>query len=306
MYLLLFCQQFLNGLQLGVMLFLMASGLTLVFGIMDLINLAHGSLFMVGAYLCATVFQQTGSFLLGLLAALLGAGIVGIAVEVIALRTLYRRDHLDQVLATFGLILFFNELTKIVWGPRALFLDVPEALSGTIEIIPGAPYPAFRLAIIAVGIVIAIFLYLMITRTRLGMLIRASATNREMIGALGVNVKLLYTLVFGLGALLAGLAGAMAGPLIAVEVGMGEDILILTFVVIVIGGIGSIRGALVGSILVGLLDTLGRAFLPAMFKLFMEPAMADGVGASLASMTIYIMMALVLAFKPRGLLLSHG
>jgi branched-chain amino acid transport system permease protein len=288
------------------MLFLMASGLTLVFGIMDLINLAHGSLFMVGAYLCATVFQQTGSFLLGLLAALLGAGIVGIAVEVIALRTLYRRDHLDQVLATFGLILFFNELTKIVWGPRALFLDVPAALSGTIEIIPGAPYPAFRLAIIAVGIAIAIFLYFMITRTRLGMLIRASATNREMIGALGINVKLLYTLVFGLGALLAGLAGAMAGPLIAVEVGMGEDILILTFVVIVIGGIGSIRGALVGSILVGLIDTLGRAFLPAMFKLFMEPAMADGVGASLASMTIYIMMALVLAFKPRGLLLTHG
>lgn len=288
------------------MLFLMASGMTLVFGIMNLINLAHGSLFMVGAYLCATVFQQTGSFLLGLLAALVGTGIVGIAVEVIALRTLYRRDHLDQVLATFGLILFFNELIKIVWGPRALFLDVPAALSGTIEIIPGAPYPAFRLAIIAVGIVIAILLYLLITRTRLGMLIRASSTNREMVGALGVNVKLLYTLVFGLGALLAGLAGAMAGPLIAVEVGMGEDILILTFVVIVIGGIGSIRGALVGSILVGLIDTLGRAFLPTLFKLFMEPATADGVGASLASMTIYILMALVLAWKPRGLLLAHG
>ena len=288
------------------MLFLMASGMTLVFGIMDLINLAHGSLFMVGAYLCATVFQQTGSFLLGLLAALVGTGIVGIVVEVIALRTLYRRDHLDQVLATFGLILFFNELIKIVWGPRALFLDVPAALSGTIEIIPGAPYPAFRLAIIAVGIVIAIFLYLLITRTRLGMLIRASSTNREMVGALGVNVKLLYTLVFGLGALLAGLAGAMAGPLIAVEVGMGEDILILTFVVIVIGGIGSIRGALVGAILVGLIDTLGRAFLPTLFKLFMEPATADGVGASLASMAIYILMALVLALKPRGLLSPHG
>ncbi|UCD33753.1 MAG: branched-chain amino acid ABC transporter permease [Desulfobacterales bacterium] len=306
MYWLLFCQQFLNGLQSGVMLFLMASGMTLIFGIMDLINLAHGSLFMVGAYLCATVFQQTGSFLLGLLAALVGAGIVGILVEVIALRTLYARDHLDQVLATFGLILFFNELTKIVWGPRALFLDVPLSLSGTIEIVPGSPYPAFRLAIIAVGIVIAILLYLMITRTRLGMLIRASSTNREMVGSLGVNVKLLYTLVFGLGALLAGLAGAMAGPLLAVEVGMGEDILILTFVVIVIGGIGSIRGALVGAILVGLIDTLGRAFLPALFKLFMEPAAADGVGASLASMSIYILMALVLAWKPRGLLPAHG
>jgi branched-chain amino acid transport system permease protein len=306
MYFLLFCQQFLNGLQFGVMLFLMASGLTLVFGIMDLINLAHGSLFMIGAYLCATVFQKTGSFLLGLLVAIPGAALVGIAVESIALRKLYTRDHLDQVLATFGLILFFNELTKIVWGPRALFLDVPEALSGTVEIIPGAPYPAFRLAIIAVGIIVAVFLYLLITRTRLGMLIRASATNREIIGAFGINVKLLYTLVFGLGALLAGLAGAMAGPLLAVEVGMGEDILILTFVVIVIGGIGSIRGALVGSILVGLIDTLGRAFLPAFFKLFIDPATADGVGASLASMAIYILMAGILAWKPKGLLPAYG
>ena len=305
MYSLLFCQQFLNGLQFGVMLFLMASGLTLIFGIMDLINLAHGSLFMVGAYLCATIFQKTGSFMLGLLVALPGVAIVGILVEVFALRTLYARDHLDQVLATFGLILFFNELTKIIWGPRALFLDVPEALSGTIEIIPGAPYPTFRLAVIVVGIMVAIFLYLLITRTRLGMLIRASATNREIVGALGVNVKLLYTLVFGLGALLAGLAGAMAGPLFAVEVGMGEDILILTFVVIVIGGIGSIRGALVGAILVGLIDTLGRAFLPALFKLFLDPATADGVGASLDSMAIYILMALVLAWKPRGLLPAH-
>jgi branched-chain amino acid transport system permease protein len=301
----LFFQQLLNGLQAGVMLFLMAAGLTLVFGIMDLINLAHGSLFMVGAYLCATVFQETGSFLLGLMVALPGTALVGIVVEVLALRTLYSRDHLDQVLATFGLILFFNESTKIIWGPRALFLDVPEMLSSTVEIIPGAPYPAFRLAVIAVGIVVAIFLYLTITRTRLGMLIRASATNREMVGALGVNVKLLYTLVFSLGALLAGLAGAMAGPLLAVEVGMGEDILILTFVVIVIGGIGSIRGALVGALLVGLIDTLGRAFLPTLLKLFTDPATADGVGASLASMAIYILMALVLAWKPRGLLPAH-
>ena len=302
---LLFCQQFLNGLQSGVMLFLMASGLTLVFGIMNMINLAHGSLFMVGAYLCATVFQKTGSFMLGVLLALPGTALIGIAVEVVTLRALYNRDHLDQVLATFGLILFFNELTKIIWGPRALFLDVPEALSGTIEIIPGAPYPTFRLAIIVVGIIVAIFLYFLITRTRLGMLIRASATNREIVGALGVNVKRLYTLIFGLGALLAGLAGAMAGPLFAVEVGMGEDILILTFVVIVIGGIGSIRGALVGAILVGLIDTLGRAFLPALFKLFLDPATADGVGASLDSMAIYILMAVVLAWKPRGLLPAY-
>jgi branched-chain amino acid transport system permease protein len=303
---LLFLEQLFNGLQLGVMLFLMAAGLTLVFGIMDLINLAHGSLFMIGAYLCATVFQKTGSFLLGLITALFGAAFVGIAVEIVALRTLYTRNHLDQVLATFGLILFFNELTKIIWGPRALFLDVPEALSGTVEIIPGAPYPSFRLAIIVVGIIVALLLYVLITKTRLGMLIRASASNREIVAALGVNVKLLSTLVFGLGALLAGLAGAMTGPLLAVEVGMGEDVLILAFVVVIIGGIGSVRGAIVGAILVGMIDTLGRAFLPAFFKLFFDPATADGVGASLASMTIYILMALILVWKPKGLLPAHG
>jgi branched-chain amino acid transport system permease protein len=303
---LLVLEQLFNGLQLGVMLFLMAAGLTLVFGIMDLINLAHGSLFMIGAYLCATVFQKTGSFLLGLIAALLGAALVGIAVEIVALRTLYTRNHLDQVLATFGLILFFNELTKIIWGPRALFLDVPEALSGTVEIIPGAPYPSFRLAIIAVGIIVALLLYVLITKTRLGMLIRASASNREIVAALGVNVKLLCTLVFGLGALLAGLAGAMTGPLLAVEVGMGEDVMILAFVVVIIGGIGSVRGAIVGAILVGMIDTLGRAFLPALLKLFFDPATADGVGASLSSMAIYILMALILAWKPKGLLPAHG
>jgi len=293
-------------MQLGVMLFLMASGLTLVFGIMDLINLAHGSLYMVGAYLCATVYQITGSFEIGLLAALAGTALVGIIIETVALRKLYTRDHLDQVLATYGLILFLNELTKVIWGPRALFLDVPEVLSGTVEIIPGMPYPAFRLAIIAVGIIVAVTLYFLITRTRIGMLIRASATNREIVGALGVNVKLLYTLVFGLGAMLAGLAGAMAGPLLAVEVGMGEDVLILTLVVIVIGGIGSIRGALLGSILVGVIDTLGRAFIPTIFKLFMNPATADGLGASLSSMTIYIFMAVILAWKPKGLLPVHA
>jgi branched-chain amino acid transport system permease protein len=294
---LLFLEQLFNGVQLGVMLFLMAAGLTLVFGIMDFINLAHGSLFMIGAYLCATVFQKTGSFLLGLIAALLGAAFVGIAVEIVALRTLYTRNHLDQVLATFGLI---------IWGPRALFLDVPEALSGTVEIIPGAPYPSFRLAIIVVGIIVALLLYVLITKTRLGMLIRASASNREIVAALGVNVKLLSTLVFGLGALLAGLAGAMAGPLLAVEVGMGEDVLILAFVVVIIGGIGSVRGAIVGAILVGMIDTLGRAYLPAFFKLFFDPATADGVGASLSSMAIYILMALILVWKPKGLLPAHG
>ncbi|MBE9556452.1 MAG: branched-chain amino acid ABC transporter permease [Proteobacteria bacterium] len=303
---LLVLEQMLNGLQLGVMLFLLAAGLTLVFGIMDLINLAHGSLYMVGAFVAATVAQWTGSFMLGLLAAMPAAALVGMAVEVVALRTLYERNHLDQVLATFGLILFFNELVRIIWGPRAIFMDVPEALSGTIEIVPGAPYPAFRLAIIAVGIAVALFLYFLITRTRIGMLIRAGASNREMVGALGVDVRLLYTLVFGLGAALAGLAGAMAGPIFAVEVGMGEGILILTFVVIVIGGIGSVRGALVGALLVGLVDTMGRAFLPTLLRLIADPATADGVGASLASMSIYILMAVVLVWRPRGLFPAHG
>ena len=303
---LLLLEQVLNGLQLGVMLFLLAAGLTLVLGIMNLVNLAHGSLYMIGAFVAATVAGWTGSFLLGLLAALPAAALVGIAIEVTALRRLYARDHLDQVLATFGMILFFNELTSIVWGPRALFLDGPSWLAGAVEIVPGAPYPAFRLAIIAVGLAVAVFLYWLVTHTRLGMLIRAGASNREMVGALGVNITLLYTLVFGLGAMLAALAGVMAGPIYAVEVGMGEHILITAFVVVVIGGIGSIRGALVGAVLVGLVDTLGRAFLPGVLKLFVAPATADGVGASLASMAIYILMAAVLIWRPRGLFPAHG
>jgi branched-chain amino acid transport system permease protein len=228
------------------------------------------------------------------------------AMEIIVLRRLYDRDHLDQVLATFGLIMLFNELTRILWGRQPLFLDIPPWLAGTVEIIPGAPYPAYRLAIIGVGILVAVFLYLLITRTRLGMQIRAGATNREMIGALGVNIKMLYTLVFGLGALLAGLAGAMAGPLLAVEVGMGESILIITLVVIVIGGIGSIRGALAGAVLIGLIDTLGRAFLPSVLRWFLPLAQADSLGASLSSMSIYLVMALILVWRPQGLFPAHG
>lgn len=306
MNLLLLVEQGLNGLQLGVMLFLMAAGLTLVFGIMDMINLAHGSLYMVGAYLTATLAPLLDSFVLAVLVALPLAALVGMAVEVVALRTLYRREHLDQVLATFGLILFFNELVRIVWGPQPIFLKPPPWLAGTVEIIPGVPYPAFRLAIIAVGLAVAVFLYLLITRTRTGMLIRAGASNREMLGALGVDVKRLYTLVFGLGAALAALAGAMAGPILAVQVGMGESVLILTFVVIVIGGLGSVRGALVGALLVGMVDTLARALLPTVLRTMMPPSQADGLGASLASMTIYILMAAVLAWKPRGLFPTHA
>lgn len=303
---LLIFEQVLNGLQLGVMLFLLSAGLTLVFGIMNLINLAHGSFYMIGAYVAATVTLLSDSFLLGLLVALPAAGLVGVVVEMVVLRRLYERDHLDQVLATFGLILFFNELTRMIWGRQPLFMDTPPWLSSTVEIIPGVPYPAYRLAIIVVGMLVAGFLYLLITRSRLGMRIRAGASNREMAGALGINIKLLYTMVFGLGALLAGLAGAMAGPILAVEAGMGESILILTFVVIVIGGIGSVRGALLGALLIGMVDTLGRAFLPSLMRLFLPVSLADGVGASLSSMGIYVVMAAVLFWRPRGLFPAHG
>ena len=299
---LLLIEQLLNGLQLGMMLFLMSSGLTLVFGIMQVINLAHGSFYMIGAFVGATVTAQSGSFLLGIAAALCAAALTGIVVEAAVLRRLYQKAHIDQVLATFGLILFFNELTRIIWGRQPLFLNVPPWLAGTVEILPRVPYPSYRLAVFAVGIGVGLGLYLLFGYTRLGMQIRAGAGNREMAGALGINIKLLYTLVFGLGTLLAGLAGVLAGPILAVEAGMGESILILTFVVIVIGGIGSVRGAWVGALLVGMVDTLGRAFLPELLRLFLSPAHADGAAASLASMSVYILMAAILVWRPRGLL----
>ncbi len=298
---LLFIEQLLNGLQLGVMLFLMSAGLTLVFGIMQVINLAHGSFYMIGAYVAATVAVRSGSFLLGMVVALPVAAAVGMIVELTILRRLYKRDHLDQVLATFGLIFFFNELTRMIWGRQPLFMDVPPWLGGAVELLPGVHYPVYRLAIILVGVFVALFLYLLFSRTRLGMRIRAGASNREMVAALGVNIRLLYTLVFGLGTMLAALAGIMAGPILAVEVGMGESILILTFVVIVIGGIGSVRGALIGALLVGMVDTLGRVYLPDVLSVFVSSSTADTLGTSLASMSVYILMAVVLTCKPAGL-----
>ena len=298
---LLFIEQVLNGLQLGFMLFLLSAGLTLVFGVMNLINLAHGSFYMVGAYVAATVMAATGSFLLALPVALATAALCGFLVEVIVLRHLYQRDHLDQVLATFGLILLFNESTRMIWGRQPLFMQIPEFLSGSVEILPGVPYPLYRLVIIAVGILVAVGLFLLIRHTRLGMRIRAGASNRDMIAALGVNIRWLYSLVFGLGAMLAGFAGVMAAPVFAVESGMGESILILTFVVIVIGGIGSIKGALLGALLVGLVDTLGRAFLPDLVFFLFETSGANSIAASIASMGIYLLMAVILAFRPRGL-----
>ncbi len=290
---LLLIEQAFNGLQFGVMLFLIAAGLTLVFGIMDLVNLSHGSLVMVGAYLATTLIEWTGSFILGILLALPSTFLVGVVVEIVVLRTLYERDHLDQVLATFGLILFFNELIRIVWGPASLYSGLPESISGHVEILPEVPYPAFRL--------VALLIYLIVARTKLGMLIRAGASNREMAGALGVNIRMLFTLVFGLGASFAGLAGMMLGPLTSVEPGMGEPLLILAFVVIIIGGIGSIRGAFIAAVIVGLVDTLGRVFLPMLLRSLVAESTADTVGPALASMLIYILMAGILVFRPRGL-----
>jgi len=294
-------EQVLNGLQSGVMLFLMAAGLTLIFGVMGLINLAHGSLYMIGAFAAAAVAGATGSFVLALIAALAAAAAAGALVELLVIRRLYDRDHLDQVLATFALILIFSEGTRFVFGSFPLFLDVPAALSGPITLPGGIQYPLYRLVIIAVGLAVAAGLFLLIARTRIGIQIRAGEADREMIAALGIDIGRLYTLVFALGAALAGLAGALVGAIQSVQVGMGEPVLILAFVVIVIGGIGSIKGALIGALLVGLTDTLGGVLLPVLFSSFMDASVATSVGSSLASMSIYILMAGVLLFKPTGL-----
>lgn len=297
----LLAEQVLNGLQFGVMLFLMAAGLTLVFGVMGLINLAHGSLYMIGAFAAAAVAGWTGSFALGLAAALAAAAAAGALVEIVIIRRLYARDHLDQVLATFALILIFSEGTRWAFGSFPLYLNIPEALSGPIRLPGGIDYPFYRLVLICVGLGVAGALYLLITHTRLGIRIRAGEADREMIAALGVDISKLYTIVFALGAALAGLAGALVGAIQSVQVGMGEPVLILAFVVIVIGGIGSIKGALIGAILVGLTDTLGGIFLPELFKLFMDPSAATSVGSALSSMLIYVLMAAVLFWRPQGL-----
>jgi branched-chain amino acid transport system permease protein len=299
--LLLFIEQCLNGLQFGLLLFLLAAGLTLVFGIMDLVNLAHGSLYMVGAYFAATFVSWTGSFVAGALLALGATLIIGMIVEVVALRRLYGRDHLDHVLGTFGLILFFNELVRIVWGPAGLRLPLPDWLSTSVPILPGLDYPKYRIAIIVTSLMVALFLYLLVMRTRLGMLIRAGASNREMTSALGVNINLLYTLVFGLGAALAALAGLMQAPIQTVQIGMGENILILALVVIIIGGIGSIRGAFVAAIFVGLVDTVGRAYLTDLARLVLDSRAAATAAPAMSSMLIYLLMAIVLVVRPAGL-----
>lgn len=292
--------QLLNGVQFGVLLFLLAAGLTLVFGIMSFVNLAHGSLYMMGAYFAATAYNLSASFALAVAAAVVGCIVLGIVLERVAISRLYTRDHLDHVLATFGMILFFNEMTRIIWGPHPYLLPVPAFLQGTVDLF-GINYPAYRFAVILVGLAIAIGAYLLMHKTRLGMLIRAGSVNPTMVGALGVNIKLLNALLFGIGAGLAGLAGVMAGPILSIQSGMGEPVLITALVVIVIGGIGSVSGAFYAALIVGVADTMGRAFLPTLLREAMSRDFANAAGPALASMLIYVLMAVILVVRPQGL-----
>ena len=294
-------EQLLNGLQFGTMLFLMSAGLTLVFGVMGLINLEHGSFYMIGAFGAALFAEITGSFFIGLISSFIVAMFAGVITEILVIRKLYKKDHLDQVLATFALILIFSEGIRWLFGAYPLYLNIPAELNASVSLPLEIIYSKYRLLIIAIGILIAFFLYILTSKTLLGIRIKAGQNDREMISVLGVNIKTLYTIVFALGAALAGLSGALIGAIQSVEVGMGEPVLILAFVVIIIGGIGSIKGAFVGALLVGVTDTLGRFLLPELFKLFFDNADANLIGSSIASMSIYIVMAIVLIFKPSGL-----
>jgi branched-chain amino acid transport system permease protein len=302
----LFLVQILNGVQLGVLLFLIAAGLTLVFGVMDFINLAHGVQYMLGAYLAVAFYGYVDNFLVALVLALAASLIFGLLLEFLVLRHLYDRDHLDQVIATFGIILFLNHGVRMVWGAAPLTLPIPEVFTGSVVLMSGLLYPVWRLVVIGSGLAIAIGLYVLVTFTRIGMLVRAGATNARMVSALGVNIKRLFMIVFGFGTMLAGFAGIMIAPIISVEPGMGDNILILAFVVIVIGGIGSIRGAFVAALLVGLVDTLGRSFSVDILRLMMGPSPARMTGPAIASMLIYVLMAVVLFARPTGLFPARG
>ncbi|MDB6178047.1 branched-chain amino acid ABC transporter permease [Paracoccus sp. Z330] len=297
----LFLLQLLNGMQFGILLFLIAAGLTLVFGIMDFVNLAHGVIYMVGAYLAVTFSQVTGSYGLGLLLTLPATLMVGLVLEILVFRKLYDRPHLDQVLATFGLVMIISEAVEMIWGSAPLSVEIPQFLSGSVPLIGPLRYPVFRLVVIGAGLLTALGLWLVITRTRIGMRLRAGAANRNMIAALGVDIRSLFTIIFAFGAMLAGFAGAMVAPILTVDPGMGESVLILAFVVIVIGGIGSVKGAFAAAILVGLVDTLGRSFGPILLRAIMDPSAASQAGRVLAPMLVYILMAIILALRPAGL-----
>jgi branched-chain amino acid transport system permease protein len=299
-------EQSVNGLQLGLTLYLLAAGLTLIFGVMGILNLAHGSMYMVGAYAAAAIAAKTGSFVAATAGGAAAAGLFGLLVEFVIIRRLYHREHLDQVLATFGVILFTNEAIAMLFGRSPLFMPTPQWAAGQVEIFPGVPYPQYRLFVMAAGIVIAVLLWQLITRSRLGMQIRAGATHRDMVGALGVNIARLYTVVFGVGALLCGVAGALIGPVRSVQIGMGEDVLILTFVVVVIGGIGSLKGAFAGAMVVGIIDTLSRAVAGPAIKSWIGGPTGDSLAAGLSSIMVYLVMALVLVIRPTGLFPAAG
>ncbi len=297
---LLFIQMF-NGVQLGLLLFLLASGLTLVFGILDFVNLAHGALYMIGAFFCASLTFITGNFLLAVLLALPATAIVGYLIERVVVRNLYQRSHLDQVLATFGLILVLDTSAHLIWGPAGIAVPLPAWLDGQVNIFGGVVVPTFRLLIIGAGLAIAGGLFWIVNYTRLGMLIRAGASNRTMVSALGIDIQTLFSLVFALGAVLAGLAGMLISPITEASIGMGNDIIITAFVVIIIGGIGSIKGAFIGAIIIGLIDTMGRSYLDDLFKIVMSTEAAETSAPAVSAMLIYILMALILALRPQGL-----
>ena len=288
-------------MQLGVLLFLVCAGLTLVFGIMDFINLAHGSFYMIGAYMCGTVTMITDSFLIGVILGIPLTLAVGYLTELTVVRRLYQRDHLDHVLATFGLILIFDTGVHLIWGAGGMAIPLPEWLDSQIRPAEDIVIPTYRVAIILVGLAVAGGLYYVVTKTRVGMLIRAGASNRTMVEALGVDIKKLFTLVFAAGAAIAGVAGMMISPITEASIGMGNEIIIVAFVVIIIGGIGSIKGAFVGALIVGLIDTLGRSYLDQFLKLFMGAENAETAAPAISAMLVYILMAIVLAVRPQGL-----
>jgi len=279
-----FLIQVLNGVQLGLLLFLVASGLTLIFGIMGIINLAHGSFYMLGAYFAFALAERTHNLWLAIALAVPLTVVIGLALEALLFRFLYRRDHLYQVLLTYGLILVFEEVRSLLFGDDVHGVDVPGFLNFSIALTDGLSYPVYRLFLSGVCIAIAGALYLLIQKTRLGMVIRAGSVNREMVQSLGFDIAVIYRIVFALGVALAAFAGMIAAPVASVFPGMGNQVLIISFVVVVIGGIGSIKGAFVGALLIGLADTFGQVYAP-----------------EIAGMTVYMLMAAVLLWRPAGL-----
>jgi len=301
----LFIAQLMNSVQLGLLLFLLASGLTLIFGIMDFINLSHGSFYMMGAYFCGSVVARTGSFLAGVITGLVGVFVLGALIEWLIARKLYKEDHLDHVLVTFGLILVMDTLVHLIWGPSGLSIPLPDVLNGQI-VIGTIVFPTYRTLIIVGGLAVAAILYLLVAKTRLGMLIRAGASNRDMVESLGINIDRLFLIVFAIGAAMAGFAGILIAPITEATIGMGNDIIIIAFVVVIVGGIGSIKGAFYAALIIGVIDTMSRSYLDDFLKLLMEPQFAETAAPAISAMLVYILMAAVLAFKPSGLFPPAG